>query len=82
MTNSNKLFINIYNRYDSKDEGSANGHEVPARQTPKYIDNITFKTDKIQETQQQKILLTVLQLGQIVFHVRGRSGSKSLSSLS
>ena len=39
-------FTNIYNRYESKDEGSANGHEVPARQTPKYIDNITFKTDK------------------------------------
>ena len=39
-------FTNIYNRYESKDEGSANGHEVPARQTPRYIDNITFKTDK------------------------------------
>ena len=29
-------FTNIYNRYESKDEGSANGHEVPARQTPTF----------------------------------------------
>ena len=29
-------FTNIYNRYESKDEGSANGHEVPARQTPNH----------------------------------------------
>ena len=63
-------FTNIYNRYESKDEGSANGHEVPARQTPFFLSvfNLTFKTWLSQVEDLAKILVL-----KILFKILQRS---------